>query len=124
KEGLETLLKPEGDFSGVQFRTAAMKMQLIKDVGQSVFVRFDAESERLLDQLQNVGPYRELMRKLQRYTVNVPQFRFDQLLNNGDIQVIRDEFYVQTSDVLYHKGLGLLLDGEAVSPDQLIVGGI
>ncbi|MBF0282644.1 MAG: CRISPR-associated helicase Cas3' [Zetaproteobacteria bacterium] len=124
KEGIEGLLRPEGDLTGVQFRTAAMKMQLIKDAGQSVFVRYDAECEKLLDDLEIEGPNRELMRKLQRYTVNVPQYRFDQLLKSGDIQVIQDEFYVQTSDVLYHQDLGLLLDGEMMSPDQLIVGGV
>ena len=124
KEGLEELLNPEGDLSGVQFRTAAMKMKLIKDAGQPVFVRYDAESERLLDKLETVGPYRELMRKLQRYTVNIPQYRFERLLASGDIQVIRDEFYVQSSDVLYDKNLGLVLDGEVVSADQLIVGDV
>jgi CRISPR-associated endonuclease/helicase Cas3 len=124
KEGLEDLLKPAGDLTGVQFRTAAMKMKLIKDAGQSVFVRYDAECEKLLDKLEAVGPYRELMRKLQRYTVNVPQHRFEKLLEAGDILVIRDEFYVQSSDVLYDEDMGLLLDGEAVSPSQLIVGGV
>ncbi len=128
KERIITLLhmdrKLPGDLSDLQFRTAAMKMKLIKDAGQTVFVRYNAECETLLDRLEAVGPYRELMRKLQRYTVNIPKHRFDKLLETGDIQMIRDEFYVQSSDVLYDKNLGLLLDGEVVSADQLIMGGV
>jgi len=124
KEGIEDLLEPEGDLSGVQFRTAAMRMKLIQDAGQTIFIRYDAKSERLLDKLEAVGPYRKLMRKLQRYTVSVPQRRFERLLEVGDIQVIRDEFYVQSSDVLYDEKLGMLLDGEVVSAAQLIVGDV
>ncbi|MDQ6954050.1 MAG: CRISPR-associated helicase Cas3', partial [Mariprofundaceae bacterium] len=79
KYGIETLLHMKGgtlpeDLSGLQFRTSAMKMKLIKDAGRTVFVRYDETSEKLLDTLRVTGPYRELMRKLQRYAVNVPEF--------------------------------------------------
>ncbi len=112
------------DLSDVQFRTAAMKMKLIKDAGRSVFVRYDETSEELLDQLRVIGPYRELMRKLQRYSVNVPEFWFEKLLGSGDVQEIYADFYAQTSSVLYHPDLGLLLEGEVMSATQLIVGDI
>ncbi|MDX8390693.1 MAG: CRISPR-associated helicase Cas3' [Mariprofundaceae bacterium] len=129
KNGIEGLLHMKGetlpnDLSDVQFRTAAMKMKLIKDAGRTVFVRYDETSEALLDELRVVGPYRELMRKLQRYSVNVPEFWFEKLLASGDIQEIYTNFYAQTSSVLYHPDLGLLLEGETMSAEQLIVGDV
>jgi len=129
KDGIEGLLHMKNgtlpnDLSDVQFRTAAMKMKLIKDAGRTVFVRYDETSEELLDQLRITGPYRDLMRKLQRYTVNVPEFWFGKLLASGDIQEIYADFYAQTSSVLYHPDLGLLLEGEAMSAEQLIVGDV
>jgi len=128
KEGIEDLLHMKNDtlpddLSDVQFRTAAMKMKLIKDAGRTVFVRYNETGEVLLEKLRVTGPYRELMRKLQRYAVNVPEFWFGQLLASGDIQEIYADFYAQTSSVLYHPDLGLLLEGETMSAEQLIVGG-
>jgi len=120
KEGLETLLKPEGDFSGVQFRTAAMKMQLIKDAGVQVLVSADKVSEGLLEQLRITGPYRELMRKLQRYSVNVSQFWFDKLKAKGDVQEIHSGIYALVSPALYHNEFGLLLEGEPMAAEQTI----
>jgi len=129
KDGIEVLLHMKGgslpdDLSDIQFRTAAMKMKLIKDAGRTVFVRYDETSEALLDKLRIVGPYRELMRKLQRYSVNVPEFWFGKLLASGDVQEIYPDFYAQTSNVLYHPDLGLLLEGESMSVEQLIVGAV
>jgi len=125
KDGIEGLLHmkrdtlPE-DLSDVQFRTAAMKMKLIKDAGRTVFARYDETSEALLDQLRIKGPYRDLMRKLQRYSVNVPEFWFGKLLASGDVQEIYTDFYAQTSSVLYHPDLGLLLEGETMAINQTI----
>jgi CRISPR-associated endonuclease/helicase Cas3 len=126
KYGIEKLLHMKGgalpdDLSDVQFRTAAMKMKLIKDAGRTVFVRYDETSETLLDQLRVIGPNRKLMRKLQRYSVNVPDFWFDQLLASGDVQEIYPDFYAQTSSVLYHPDLGLLLQGEPMAAKDLTV---
>ena len=128
-DGIEKLLHMKhgslpDDLSDIQFRTAAMKMRLIKDAGRTVFVRYNEASEDLLEQLHVIGPYRELMRKLQRYSVNVPEFWFGKLLANGDIQEIYTDFYAQTSSVLYHPDLGLLLEGETMSVEQLIVGDV
>jgi len=126
KYGIETLLHMKGDklpkdLSDLQFRTAAMEMKLIKDAGRTVFVRYDETSEKLLDTLRVTGPYRELMRKLQRYAVNVSNFWFNKLLSSGDIQEIYTDFYAQTSSVLYHPDLGLLLEGESMEAKDLVV---
>jgi len=125
KYEIEGLLHMKGDalpddLSDLQFRTAAMKMKLIKDADRSVFVRYDETSEALLEKLRVTGPYRDLMRKLQRYSVNVSEFWFAKLLASGDIQEIYTDFYAQTSSVLYHPDLGLLLEGESMAINQTI----
>ncbi|TLS67622.1 CRISPR-associated helicase Cas3' [Mariprofundus erugo] len=120
KEGIESLLCPEADLAGVQFRTAAMKMQLIKDAGVQVLVPANEESEALLDQLKVTGPYRELMRKLQRYSVNVSQFWFDKMKARGDVIEIHSGIFALVSPALYHREFGLLLEGEPMAAEQTI----
>jgi len=122
KEGLEGLLKPKGDFSGVQFRTAAVKMQLIKDAGVQVLVPADEDSENWIALLQQRGPERWLMRKLQSYSVNVSQFWFDKMKARGDVDEVKAGLgiYALVSPALYHKEFGLLLEGEPMAAEQTI----
>ncbi|MDQ6960971.1 MAG: CRISPR-associated helicase Cas3' [Mariprofundaceae bacterium] len=120
KADIEGLLQPERDLSNVQFRTAAMKMKLIDDTGQTVFVRYNETSENLLDDLKKWGPNREMMRKLQRYTVTVPEYALKQLLACGDIQETGSNLYVQVCAELYHPDLGLLLKGESMAVENTI----
>jgi CRISPR-associated endonuclease/helicase Cas3 len=111
----------KGEFS---FRTAAEKFRLIKEDGQiSIIVRY-GESERLIAALeasQNMAPHqrRAILRKLQRYTVNIREQECRQLMTSGDIKEIYDGCYVQQSDTLYHPQLGLLLGKDVVfNPEQ------
>lgn len=120
KEGIEALLRPEQDLSNMQFRTAAMRMQLIKDAGIQVLVPADENSEKWIDLLQKKGPERWLMRKLQRYTVTVSQFWFDKMKAKGDVQEVQADIYALVSSALYHKEFGLLLEGEPMAAEQTI----
>lgn len=86
-----------------------------------MIVRYGKGTE-LIEQLRHIGPERWLLRKLQRYVVNLPRYRHQQLLNQGDIQEIHPGLFVQAYDGLYHKDLGLLGDDPAYyDPDQLII---
>ena len=69
KEGMLVLLTP-GKGMEMEFRTAAEKFHFIPDDGAPVIVRW-GEAEKWLAKLKADGPDRWLMRKLQRYTVNV-----------------------------------------------------
>jgi len=118
KQGIEGLLKPDGegdDQLKVQFRTVAQRFQLIDESGySSVIVRY-GDSPVLIGKLQKDGPERWLMRKLQRYTVSLPEYQFKKLLNNGDVKEVYPEMFAQTSDALYHPNLGVLVD--EINPD-------
>ena len=88
KHGITELLTPQGgndDPLKVQFRTAAQRFRLIDESGyRSILVRY-GDSPVLLGRLQKEGPERWLMRKLQRYTVSLPEWQFQKLLANGDV---------------------------------------
>ncbi|MBI1195638.1 MAG: CRISPR-associated helicase Cas3' [Gammaproteobacteria bacterium] len=121
KEGIEDLLRPEGDLSDVQFRTAATRMRLIKDAGVAVLVPMDEKSENWIDLLRTKGPERWLMRKLQRYTVNLSQFWFDKMKATGDVTEVYSGIYGLVSAALYHEDFGLLLEGEGLDARDLVV---
>ena len=121
--GITELLTPQGgndDPLKVQFRTAAQRFQLIDESGyRSILVRY-GDSPRLLGRLQKEGPERWLMRKLQRYTVSLPEYQFQKLLASGDVFEVYAGIFAQTADVLYHSQLGVLLDDTTPDPSDLI----
>jgi CRISPR-associated endonuclease/helicase Cas3 len=128
KQGIEQLLTPQGDGTDqlkVQFRSAANRFVLIDESGyQSILVKYVTETnhevEALLGRLAKEGPERWLMRKLQRYSVNVPQYQFKRLLEAMEIHEIWPGIYAQLSDTLYHPVLGLLTEESPLSPASLI----
>jgi len=128
KHNIQHLLAPQGsgdDQLKVQFKSAANKFRLIEESGQAVIVKYttDENSEilSLVGKLKNEGPHRWLMRKLQRYSVNVYEYHFKQLMENHDIEEIYPGIYVQLSDTLYHPALGLITEETLPSVDSLIV---
>jgi len=119
-KGIGDLLKVDGQTLAVNFRTAAEKFKLIQDEDIApVIVRYrgldgnDGKVDELLNTLRKHGPERWLMRKLQRYTVTVHNREVVKLLSQGDVEEAIPGLYVQVSDWLYDKNLGLLLDGRA-----------
>ncbi|VAW80927.1 CRISPR-associated helicase Cas3 [hydrothermal vent metagenome] len=128
KHGIQHLLTPQGsddDQLQVQFRSAANKFRLIEESGQAVIVKYTTEENdeirSLIGELKNNGPHRWLMRKLQRYSVNVYEYHFKQLLENHEIEEIQPGIYVQLSDTLYHPILGLITGEALPSVDSLMV---
>ena len=120
KHGISDLLKV-GDKLEVQFRSAAEKFRLIDEEGyQPVFVLY-GDSPALIGKLEKDGPERWLMRKLQRYTVNLPQYQFKQLLEKNDMREIREGFSAQTSEALYDENLGVLVDDAVLPPNALVM---
>jgi CRISPR-associated endonuclease/helicase Cas3 len=101
------------------FRTAAEKFRLIDEEGQTAIIVRYGGSPNLISSLeasQNMEPHqrRGLLRKLQRYTVNIREHEFKKLLDNRDIRESLPGVYVQNSDTLYHPQLGLLMSKDVV----------
>jgi CRISPR-associated endonuclease/helicase Cas3 len=97
----------------LQFRTAAKRFKLIDDTLQhGVIVRYrngKANIDAFIDQLRFGGPNKTLMRKLQRYSVNVYGPDLKQLRENGLIEEVNG-VWVQTQDSLYDPVFGLNID--------------
>lgn len=109
------------------FRSAAEKFRLIDEEGQTaVIVRYGESASLIaaLESSQNLEPHqrRGILRKLQRYTVNIREYESKKLLESRDIREIYPGVHVQSSDTLYHPHLGLLMSEDVVfDPAQGVV---
>ncbi|WP_394807693.1 CRISPR-associated helicase Cas3' [Nitrosomonas sp.] len=122
KHGIHELLTQDAHECQIQFRTVAEKFRLIDDSAyQTILVRY-GDSHELLDRLEIEGPHRQLMRELQRYSVNIPKRISAQLENQGDVQECKKlpGILVQVGNKLYDKSLGVVIDSN-IAPDELIV---
>lgn len=116
KHGIVKLLTADARRLQIQFRSAADKFQLVEE-GNSypVIVPYasrhgqDKDSAPLIAQLQQGIIHRDLMRRLQRYTVNLYENDFNRLRRQGDIGEPISGVYV-LGDALYHPEIGVLLD--------------
>ena len=111
-----------------QFREAAAAFKMIDGAAQvPIIVRYGG-SDALIDSLRAVGPKRDIMRRLQRYTVNVPRGCLGALLEKGMIEEMRvpprheehSGLYVQTMPSAYRDDIGLDLFGEGLRVEDFI----
>lgn len=111
-----------------QFREAASAFKMIDGASQvPIIVRYGG-SDALIESLRAVGPKRDVMRRLQRYTVNVPRGSLGALLEKGMIEEMRvppqheehSGLYVQTAPSAYREDIGFDLFGEGLKPEDFI----
>lgn len=125
-KGIGPLLTVESKTLGVQFRSAAEAFRLIDDQDTAtVVVRYAAHKddiEKWLSTLSKEGPQRWLMRKLQRYTVNINKRVADKMLAQGSLTLPMPGLYVQQqADGLYHSLLGLQIEDVPFNPSSLVL---
>lgn len=106
------LIRDASEFT-FQFRTFAQSFNMIDSVKQmSIIVLYENQrtgknSLKLIEQLKYAGPSKYLLRKLQRYIVNVPVYMFENIRKNNYIESVNG-YWIQSDPVLYKPGLGLL----------------
>jgi CRISPR-associated endonuclease/helicase Cas3 len=110
-----------GEFN---FRTAANRFRLIDEEGQTAVIVRYGESPSLIAALeasQNMEPHqrRSILRRLQRYTVNIREHECKGLVNSKDIEEIFSGVFVQKTSGLYDMRLGLLTSGVSLSAFEL-----
>jgi CRISPR-associated endonuclease/helicase Cas3 len=121
KEEIIPLLNPDQEECSIYFRTAAKKFRIIDDsLQKTVFVRY-GEGDRLIDLLKTMGPDRWLMRKLQRYSVNVYINEFHELKRRWTIEEVHPQIFALSSNLDYSDDTGLLVDETLYDPEQYIV---
>lgn len=104
------------------FRTAATKFHIIDDSSQApVLVRY-GKGEELIEILKKTGPDRWLMRRLQRYVVNLPLKVHSTLVVAGSIRELYPGIFVQEQLALYDSVLGFCADKSGLyEPDELVI---
>ena len=120
KPDFESSMKKESKYENFQFRTLSDAYHLIDSSYQgSVIIRYTSpktgkSNAALIDRLIADGPDRTVMRKLGRYSVNLPLKEITQLLEKGRLIQPFDDITVyvqnQTDRNLYQPGLGLVAD--------------
>lgn len=124
KEDILSLLDPyHNDFKecSLYFRTAAKRFRIIDgSMMKTILVRY-GEGDRLIDLLKSNGPDRWLLRKLQRYTVNVYNYDFNQLLLRGAVEEIYPQVFALSSKLDYSEDTGLIVDETPFDPEQFIL---
>ena len=121
REDIVGLLTPDREELGINFRTAAARLKIIDDAMQkTVLVRY-GKSEELLSLLEKMGPERWLMRKLQRYSVNIYNHDFNAMLNEGRLQELHPYIYALRAKDDYSPQTGLLVEAELFEPDKYII---
>lgn len=112
-------IDPELRFS---FRTAAEKFKIIDDsLYAPVFVRY-GEGANLVELLMKKGAERWLLRKLQRYVVNVPRYLLERLKRECVIEEPHPQIFVQSKFGSYSQELGFCYEsGGIIEPDDLVV---
>ena len=112
-----------------QFREAAAAFKMIDGAVQvPIIVRF-GDSGSLIASLRAVGPKRDIMRRLQRYTVNVPRSCIGGLIEKGMVEELsvpprKDEssgIYAQTMPSAYRDDIGFDLFGDGLQNEDFIV---
>ncbi len=119
RERLIKNVNPEGN---VQFREAGREFRLIKEGSAPIIVRYGS-NKTLIDRLRFSGPSREVMRALQRYTINVKPAVAGRLLAEKRIEDIHGGFLVQkeADSTLYSSKVGLNIYHEVYDPEDLLV---
>jgi CRISPR-associated endonuclease/helicase Cas3 len=124
KHGIVDHLRKNGRFE-FEFRTAADKFRLIDDEDQATvivaYTGVGAESiQPLIGKLRSGDTDRWLLRKLQRYTVNVRRKLLDTWQAQGDIQELMPGMYLLIDELRYDGRLGLLPDARSLDPASLV----
>jgi CRISPR-associated endonuclease/helicase Cas3 len=126
KHGIVEHLRHRGDFA-FDFRSAAEKFRLVDDAEQaSVIVPYASTDvhapiiEPLIARLSNGEADRWLLRKLQRYSVNLPRRLVSLWQQRGDVLELQPGVHVLTNTMQYDTRLGLLQDGHFLDPSVLV----
>src|SRR3989339_726086 len=123
KHNIKDLLWKRSDVGlGIfQFRTAATLFQMIEDgASYTVYVQY-GDSQKLINSLRFGGPSREVMRKLQRFAVQVPPRLASGLLVLGFLEQLEHGFLITRIPEIYTQETGLQIFGKEYGTEELII---
>ena len=89
------------------YRTIGENLHWIDDDFSVPVATLYEEGQELLNLLRTSGPEKTLMRRLQRYMVNIPRNKADMLLKTGELEMMDCGILVQNDSFLYSEEFGL-----------------
>jgi CRISPR-associated endonuclease/helicase Cas3 len=104
------MLTPDRTDLGIQFRSAAEAFKVIDDEMQQAILVPYGEGEELIAMLKSKGPELWLLRRLQRYSVNIYTNQFRALQDRGSLTEISPEVFALACKIEYDDIIGLRLD--------------
>lgn len=120
-KGIRSSLEPSREDLRINFRTAAKKFCIIDDSRQrTILVRY-GDGDKLIDNLKYVGPNRDILRQLQRYSVNVYTDEFNLLKKRGSIEEVQPNIFALAASIEYSVDVGLMIDDIMYDPENLII---
>jgi CRISPR-associated endonuclease/helicase Cas3 len=118
---ISELLQPDPTELGIAFRSVEREFRIVNDGGQQSVIVPYGKSAEWLAQLRMIGPTRENMRRLQRFTVNLPKYVATRLREAGRIEVIDEEFWALTSEKWYDSRTGVRTNDEPDPSDLMVL---
>jgi CRISPR-associated endonuclease/helicase Cas3 len=103
----------------IQFRTAAERFRLVDEAGYAPVVVDWDRGPGLVAALRLHGPERGLMRRLQRFIVNIPARQLGRLQKAGDVEEVVPGLFAARRG-LYDHETGLRTEGPEYEPGALI----
>lgn len=94
------------------FREIAEKFVLIKEDTRTVFVPFDASSEKIAALLRNGIRTRELLRQMAQYAVQVYEYQYQKMLALGQLECVDNNICILLDREIYDSDKGLILNME------------
>jgi len=115
------LLKTDSSDLGIQFRTAAESFKIVNDANQrSIMVPY-GEGKKLIELLKNdkiqAG---RILRKLQRYTINIYKDQFSWLQEHSSLEEIIPGIFALRYIIEYSNEVGLLVDEMPNDPEDFM----
>jgi CRISPR-associated endonuclease/helicase Cas3 len=98
-EGIRT-----GDFP---FRRVEEKFKIIKDGSEPIIIPWDANAEKLIDELRFSDYPASAARKVQRYTIQVPPRVLYGLLSGGAVERLHEQYNILINRDIYRIDIGL-----------------
>jgi CRISPR-associated endonuclease/helicase Cas3 len=121
KKDIMGLLKPDFPYIGIQFREASSLFRVIDDKNQCTILVPYKEGEHLINLLKNSKiPEKKMLRKLQRYTINIYRNQFSELQRRGSIEEIIPGIFALNNKVEYSEEIGLLIEEMPNDPEDFM----
>ena len=114
-------LTPHPEDLDVAFRSTAVNFRLIDDKRQVSIVVIYGDSTKWIQQLYDDGPKRKIMRRLQRYTINIPRRVAEAMQGEGRLKILECGVIVQTMTADYQEEIGLDIFSEGLPLEDLII---